>query len=220
MPHYVSSLAKQMLDYGDWIIQAVKSCAPLGSGNNHSPHSGPCHSSNSTAVVLDGNNLMFKRSNNEWIKNDWNRPMRRAAYVLKFGAGNCQDLAALAYCYCRDYFSDQTSVKYVVNRSFGHAYVIVSLGGETIVVDPWPLNAQAVMVKHHFCGNNYSEVIKNSTGLISTTTGKNTKPSRVLTAYERAHTTWSNPNSNLSCARQYVHKFCSNTGGIIDYKVS
>jgi hypothetical protein len=216
----VSALAKTMIDTGDLITQQVKAWAPLGSGNNHPVHLGPCVSSQATSIVLDGQNTMTKAKDGSTVTNDWNRPMRRSAYVLRFGAGNCQDLAALAYCYCRDYFLETAQVQFVVNRGFGHAYVIVTMGSEQVVVDPWPLYAQSMMVADHFCGLNYQEVQKEGPGLVSGTTLKLTKASRVQTALARSQTVQWTPNNSFACTREYTHQFGAKSKGWLSYTTS
>ncbi|WP_444922711.1 hypothetical protein ACJJH9_00110 (plasmid) [Microbulbifer sp. DLAB2-AF] len=223
MPKLVSAAAKSMLEMGDQIIAWVKEAAPYGSGNNHNTHTGDCHTSGLTSKTLDGSTYMWKEKGtaSQWVQNDWNRPQRRAAAVFAYQAGNCQDLAALAYCYCRDHFSESTTVKYVVNRSFGHAYVIVEFGSDKVVVDPWPLYAQAVLVEDHFCGSNYDEVHKNSPGLVSNTPPHNLKkPSRVSTAYERSWTIPVEYNYSLDCTKQYTHRYCTSSQHYIDYSTS
>lgn len=212
----VSNSAMELLQKGNWIIQEVKRLAPHGSGNNHRDHPDPaaaCDTSFRTNAVLDHTNSMVKSKTNQIVPNDWNRPMRRAAYVIAFGAGNCQDLAALAYCYCRDSFSEHANLKFVVNRSFGHAYVIVKLGEDEIVVDPWPLHAQAVMIGDHFCGADYSEVQKQGTG-IALALAAGTKASRVQEATSRSSKLYWTPKSSYQCTRQYIHESCSKSGWI------
>ncbi|WKD50558.1 hypothetical protein [Microbulbifer spongiae] len=227
MPKYVSQTAKAMLELGDRIIGWVKECAPYGSGNNHEAHIGDCEASCRTQKTLNNTTWMQKRTGPnsfESVYNEWHRPQRRAAAVIAYQAGNCQDLASLAYCFCRDHFSESASVKYVVNRSFQHAYVIVESGSDIIVVDPWPLQAQAVLIEDHICGSNYQEVLKNSSGLVSDRPPHaRKKQSRVEAVRERSQTMTIPDGVSFSpkCIREAeTYRYCASSKQMIEYCTS
>jgi hypothetical protein len=84
------------------------------------------------------------------------RYMRMAAATIKFGAGACHEVAALAYCVLRETVDTSTPVCYVTSEHCEHAFATIGIPGvqgddEVIVVDAWPTMAQAVRWKDHFC---------------------------------------------------------------------
>jgi hypothetical protein len=84
------------------------------------------------------------------------RYMRMAAATIKYGAGACHEIAALTYCVLRETVDSSIPVCYVTCDHCEHAFVTLGIIGvhpddEVIVVDAWPMRAQAVRWTDHFC---------------------------------------------------------------------
>ncbi|SCZ29912.1 MULTISPECIES: hypothetical protein [Pseudomonas] len=113
-------------------------------------------------------------------------PMRGAIAALEVGAGNCGEMADLAYVLCREYFSSEWRVmRASAPKPADHGFCLVWKGEEPesiiryvngkplktiaiIAVDAWPIYSQAVLWNDHFMS---SRTLKRSTwrttGLIS-----------------------------------------------------
>jgi hypothetical protein len=145
---------------GDKVIRDVKSLVPYGAANQksdvkNSDHNGETVSRTMLAHKMSTRIGGFQQTANGLVMAHF---MRMAGAALTFGAGNCQDQAAVAYSLLRERVDDKTYVSFCVYRTllFGHAFAAIGRpyvdpDDEVVIVDPWPIHAQAVLWKDHFC---------------------------------------------------------------------
>lgn len=93
--------------------------------------------------------------------------MRKAYLATRLQAGNCGEMANLAYVLCREYFGPEWTVIRASSTTMDHAFCLVYRNedevidvdyagrrGRTlgvVVVDPWPIHSQAMLWTSHFC---------------------------------------------------------------------
>lgn len=144
----ISHQALARLQIGDAVIQRVKQqLVPHGAGNQKwdlSRTSG--HAGRLTGLVHSA------------YGSDWARPMRNAGATMKYGAGNCQEQAAVAYLLLRELVDGATDVSFCVAWATKHSFAAIGIPNtdadtEVVIVDPWPRFAQAVLWRDHFCRN-------------------------------------------------------------------
>ncbi|MCP4153012.1 MAG: hypothetical protein GY757_35090 [bacterium] len=140
--------------------------------------------------------------------------------MIATGAGNCMDLAALTYCLCRDYYSPQETIEFIENETHGHGYVkVYGDTGPEIVVDAWPINAQAVLKLDHFCVGGKELKHKTNRGKKTGDYGENGEQTKNAKIQRRAG---SFINSIVvygqQCGNKYTNNFSSRYGTTIKYK--
>ncbi|MEM9058972.1 MAG: hypothetical protein AAGD13_00795 [Pseudomonadota bacterium] len=155
----IDPTVKGYLDIGDEVIEQVKKLVPHGAGNQ-------VDDVKRTSGHADRLTGMAQRL----VGPDWHRPMRNAAATIKYGSGNCQDQAAVAYLCLRDRLPSAANVSYCVAWATKHSFATIGnpetdSEDQVVVVDPWPIHPQAVRWKEHFCrGDNRLEVKRSKSG--------------------------------------------------------
>ncbi|MBB2925783.1 hypothetical protein [Paraburkholderia silvatlantica] len=129
-----------LLNTGDDIIATAKQLLPFGSGNQQAADQMFPLGENR---VLTG--LAYSFYNHA-------KPRHTALAAVTAGAGNCDHFGAIAYVMCRERLPAQFRVAWVTGP--GHSFAIVGKSGwnigQCVAVDPWPIQAQAVLFEDHF----------------------------------------------------------------------
>lgn len=144
----VSEATKQLLDIGNGVIAQVKQMLPHGSANQAGGR-------DSTAARETLKRTYAAQETAQALcQDDLPHPRADAAAALAFKAGTCDGLAALAYTLLRDRLPRDHTVTIHTNDEMAHEFPSFRAPGSTdaVVVDPWPLQAQAVRLQEHFCG--------------------------------------------------------------------
>lgn len=141
----VSKETLELLTLGDQVIARVRQLVPYGAGNQK-------HDFQRTNQQSGYRTMLAQKT----YGSDWARPMRNAAATIKFGSGNCQEQAAVAYLCLRESLPSTVMVAFCVAWKTKHSFATIGnpTGGDeekVVVVDAWPVNAQAILWKHHFC---------------------------------------------------------------------
>jgi hypothetical protein len=149
----VTKTRMNMLNFGDQTIQYVKYRLPFGAGNQQwdlirggaqqvSDRAGAAQTL-TTSLQNGDPNLVSAR--------------KRSGAALTYGAGNCQEQAAVAYTYMRRMSPEPAYwFHYIACHQWKHVFAAISedqniVADRTVIVDPWPANAQAVRWEDHFC---------------------------------------------------------------------
>jgi len=82
--------------------------------------------------------------------------LRMSGAAVTWGAGNCQEQAAVTYAVLRSTCDDQTKISYCIHNGEHHVFSaigepLVDPANAVVIVDPWPINAQALLWEDHFC---------------------------------------------------------------------
>lgn len=175
MRYGVKKDVKDLLDLGDYVISLVRELLPHGAGNQKfnqkKTHGWGTYLTNTAQAVAD-------------TSNNWTRPSRVAGAFIKYGAGNCQDQAAVTYLLLREWLSDKEEASFCVANATHHSFAAIGVPGvdpddQVVIVDPWPEHAQAVLWKHHFCRKDSAfQVLRHKPG------GKEGKISKAITRFE------------------------------------
>ncbi|WP_456021114.1 hypothetical protein [Pseudomonas protegens] len=164
----------------DLIIYSVKNTLKFGSGNQTESNS-PADFSVGDSVPVRSN---YPAKHLTWEARELyktgaviapnvdkpanSRNIKRKAFLATLSqAGNCGEMANLAYVLCREYFGDDWTVIRASSIAVDHAFCLVyrnesevidikSAGTKVrtlgvIVVDPWPTYTQALLWAQHFC---------------------------------------------------------------------
>jgi hypothetical protein len=81
-----------------------------------------------------------------------------AGVAAYYRAGNCGEHATVAFCYLAHFGYPGLKIEKVSSKLMDHAFVLVSPASGssfTVVCDPWPSKAQAVLWEDHFCYRDY-----------------------------------------------------------------
>lgn len=143
----VDSFILELITKGDEVIELVRSLLPHGIGNQRRFTEPPGSQA-----------LLRTYAAQQLYGDDIGRYMRMAAATLKFGAGACHEVAALAYVAAREALSPSHVVCYITCDRYEHAFVTIGIPGthpddQVIVIDAWPIHAQAVRWSEHFCND-------------------------------------------------------------------
>lgn len=159
---WYGGVAKETLDLlalGDQVIARVRSLVPYGAGNQR------------VDFTRTGGEAGYRtKLAQQTYGNDWWRPARNAAATMKFKSGNCQDQAAVAYLCLRESLSTAHKVSFCVAHSTKHSFSTIGIPNvdsedKVVVVDSWPIHAQAVLWKHHFCRHDTNlQVLRTKSG--------------------------------------------------------
>ncbi|MDT8909140.1 hypothetical protein SAMN03159507_03162 [Pseudomonas sp. NFACC32-1] len=141
--YIVTKRQAQLLRLGNAVIDIIKGLTPYGSGNQLDEEYAASHIR--TAATY---NFMENPVNSAML-----RPRRILEIAKRTGAGNCDQLGAMAYAICRDYLSSDYYSAWVGTNAHTFALIGHNSGDaeDAIAVDAWPQRPQAVLYKHHFC---------------------------------------------------------------------
>jgi hypothetical protein len=153
----VSAETKRLLDVADQVNRACRALVAMGAGNqrpNVSASQGRSH-------YLTGE----VQSHPNYV---WDRPLRNGGVTCAYGAGNCQDQAAVTYTILRSTLSGAETTSFCVNWVIKHSFATIGIPGtdpanEVVCVDPWPIHCQAVLLEDHFCKNSLT-VLRHKVG--------------------------------------------------------
>lgn len=140
----VTASQMELLRTGNAVIKIIRDSLTFGSGNQTPTTNRKAHIR--TSVVYD---FLDKNPNHDW------RPRRIHRIVERTGAGNCDQLGAMAYAICRDYLSDRFIAAWV--SAPNHSFALIGEVGfkarkNLVAVDAWPHSRpKAVMFCDHFC---------------------------------------------------------------------
>lgn len=143
--HYITREQGELLIVGNQVIDIIRTLLPYGSGNQTDPQQAATHIR--TAATY---RFMEDPANKAML-----RPRRILEIAKRTGAGNCDQLGAMAYALCRDYLSADFFSAWVATDA--HTFALIGRNGrdaqpaEAIAVDAWPQKPQAVLFRHHFC---------------------------------------------------------------------
>jgi hypothetical protein len=143
----VNAETKRLIDLGNQVIRDCRALIAMGAANqvqNVSASLGRSHYL--TGVVQNHPNYV------------WDRPLHNGGVTCAYGAGNCQDQAAVTYTILRSKLSAGETTSFCVNWGIKRSFATIGVPGtdpdnEVICVDPWPINAQALLLEDHFCKN-------------------------------------------------------------------
>lgn len=153
--YYVTKDQGKLLLIGNKVIEIIKGLTPYGSGNQLDTEYVASHIR--TAATYS---FMENPDNNSLL-----RPRRILEIARRTGAGNCDQLGAMAYALCRDYLSPEYHSAWIATDAHTFALIGHNSHGpeEAIAVDAWPQIPQAVLYKHHFCyGMKFTTYVANT----------------------------------------------------------
>jgi hypothetical protein len=155
------------------------------------------------------------------LTNNWTRPSRVAGAVLKFGAGNCQDQASVAYLLLRELLPPTLEASYCVANKTHHSFAAIGVPNsdpddKVVIVDAWPEMAQAVLWKHHFCRRDSAfSVLRHKAG------GKTGKLDRSVAKYDFINFDKNAPlpdyDWNTRTKGNWNHRWCVSNAEVIIY---
>lgn len=139
----VTKRQAELLTLGNEVINIIRGLTPYGSGNQLDKEHAASHIR--TAATY---NFMENPANSAML-----RPRRILEIAQRTGAGNCDQLGAMAYAISRDYLSPEYYSAWVATKAHTFALIGHNSGDadDAIAVDAWPQEPQAVLYKHHFC---------------------------------------------------------------------
>ncbi|MCP4582203.1 MAG: hypothetical protein GY839_11360 [candidate division Zixibacteria bacterium] len=159
-----------MIKVGDEVIKSVKKFIPFGSGNQEE---GTKQQQLISYVRLRIARARFRR----FIKSKEIDELRKkvvGAIFAGFEKGaNCGETAALAFCQAVIKFNDDYLAMICESLEMDHGFVIVIhkssinylekrkyefLKEKMVVIDPWPIKAQAVLLKHFFVNKKFRKI--------------------------------------------------------------
>ena len=148
----------QKIAVGDSVILTVKQLLPNGAGNQQFDY-----------YRNNNNSTRFTGLVQKCYGADWYRPLRNAGAALKFGAGNCQEQASVAYALLRERLNNSTFASFCVSWDYKHSFATIGNPltdnpRDVIVVDPWPQLAQAVLQEDHFVADRPIDVLRSKVG--------------------------------------------------------
>lgn len=151
MAKFVGYTAAKRLELGGQVIKDVRQMLPYGAGNQiaDSQRTGGESSGRTVLAMQDAGKLQGQEG---VIRN----LLRMAGAAVTWGAGNCQEQAAVTYTVLRSKCDAKTKVSYCIHSGSHHVFAaigepLVDPAGEVVIVDPWPINAQALLWEDHFC---------------------------------------------------------------------
>ncbi len=155
------------------------------------------------------------------INNQWTRPSRVAGAYVKYGAGNCQDQAAIAYLLLRERLSKKYEASFCVAPTIHHVFAAIGVpkvdpDDEVVIVDPWPIMAQPVLFKHHFCRKDKGfEVLRHKP------CGREGKLDKAIARFEHINfkkdEDYPAYNYQVRTEGNWNHKFCCSHSRIMQY---
>lgn len=133
---------KYLLDVADSIIREVKDALPFGSANHIDRHPG----------AFQRVNFAYGGEPAKEIARLGSKPRRQALIAAAAQAGNCDQMATVAYTRARIKLGPEYLAQIVTIP--GHTFCRIGKGHwpdeKCVVVDPWPKYAYAVIGKDHF----------------------------------------------------------------------
>jgi hypothetical protein len=139
----VSAETKRLIDLGNEVIQICRAIVKMGAGNQEQTvRATQGRSSHLTWLVHHHPNYI------------WNKPLHSGGVSCGYGAGNCQDQAAITYTILRSKLTAEQTVSFCLNSVAKHSFATIGdprtdPANEVICVDPWPLQPQALLLEHH-----------------------------------------------------------------------
>lgn len=149
MPNFqfkeVSPQVNARLAVATRVIQLAKQLLPMGAGNQRAD----VQRTGGASWHLTG----MVQQNPNYV---WTKPLSSGTITAAYGAGNCQDQAAVVYTILRSEVSAIEKISFCVHQGIHHSFTtigepLVDPKNEVVVVDPWPINTQAVLWEDHFC---------------------------------------------------------------------
>jgi hypothetical protein len=210
----VTAKTKRLIDLGNQVIRDCRALIAMGAGNQvQDVASSQGRSHYFTSVVQKNRNYV------------WDRPLRNGGVTCAYGAGNCQDQAAVTYTILRSKLTAGENTSFCVNWAIKHSFATIGTPGtdpenEVICVDPWPIKPQALLLKDHFCKEGL-KVLRSKPG------GKNADYMARLKKHAPKDAwidRWAAPSSFdvdaiTSGDGMWDHEYCSNDGIAWVYKV-
>lgn len=167
----IDAFQQNALHIGNNVIAQVKHLMPHGAGNMESN----VIASQGKSIV--GTDHVQRLTARETAATTGHvgyiaKPLLEARIAMQIGAGNCGSQAAIAYTLLRQELDSNFRVFYIQNKSPDHCYAAFQAwddsankaNGPCVVVDPWPTNAQAVLLEDHFCNLNNVIIWRNKPG--------------------------------------------------------
>lgn len=155
----VNPTVYRAIQYADEVISKVKELLYVGADNQVTQHTD--ESSKGLYMARNFEQVMRRRVEHKYDVRHI-RPI--AVSALATHTGNCGEQAAVAYCLALEI--PENWVICVV-KSLGMDHTFVTIGNpqidasdKVVVIDPWPTQARAVLMKHHFCGDMGFKVLK------------------------------------------------------------
>jgi hypothetical protein len=212
MRYEVNKKVMGLIDLGNEVITMVRELLPHGAGNQKF---------NQTKTRGWGTYLTDTAQAVADTAHNWSRPGRVAGAFIKFGAGNCQDQAAVTYLLLREWLSARQEASFCLAGSTHHAFAAIGVpntdpNDQVVIVDPWPEMAQAVLWKHHFCRKDGAfQVLRHKPG------GRADKISKAVARYERISFKKDEDYPAYDWATRdegtWNHRWCSTNAEQIDY---
>ncbi|HFF2161850.1 TPA: hypothetical protein ACGBGT_003810 [Pseudomonas aeruginosa] len=148
---FTETKAIEAINLGDMIIHTAKQALKYGSGNqkinkrNAKPEVYPGVYTRTPAVYLTEESRALAEKLEEKTNKEFDpshMPQRAIAIAAKeVGGGNCQELSALVYVLCREYFTEEWSISVVDSKATykydsayeidKHAFVVLWKGGDS-----------------------------------------------------------------------------------------
>lgn len=212
------------LKLAETIIMQVRSLLPYGAGNQIADSQRTMGQfTGRTALAMKDAGVM--QGQQGVIKN----LMRMAGAAANWGSGNCQEQAAVTYCVLRETLPSTAKISYCTHNSIHHVFatigeLLVDPANQVVIVDPWPINAQAVHWDDHFC---YEPIVAPNFNVWRTKFGGKAPSDGSQRVKKHIFT---DPFESISRRREIVpyiinlpgqgawnHQWCARTGARIDY---
>ncbi|MDA8049002.1 MAG: hypothetical protein M0002_03175 [Rhodospirillales bacterium] len=143
MQKFVSAETLQLVQLGDAVIREVRRLLPYGAANQKfdfkNTETGP-----NTALTQQAYNGHYAEA------------QHMAGAAVTYGAGTCQDQAAVAYILLRERLDSSKTACFCYSDSAHHCFAAIGVpntdpADKVVIVDSWPKYAQALLWQDHFC---------------------------------------------------------------------
>ena len=212
----ISAETKRLIDIGNQVIRDCRAIVAMGAGNQVQ-----------NVASTQGRSAYLTAAVQSDQKYQWDRPLRNGTVTVAYGAGNCQDQAAVTYTILRSKLTAAEQTSFCANYAIHHSFATIGVPGtdpedQVICVDPWPIKAQALLLEDHFCKVGV-QVLRHKKGgkgdYMQRLNKQKNKSSQATAKKQIANGSVFNVNAIINSAGMWNHEYCSNNRITWVYKV-
>jgi hypothetical protein len=141
---FVSAETLALLRLGDDVIREVRRLLPYGAANQKFDVKSSTETAPNTALTQKA------------YEGHYAHAQHMAGAAVTYGAGTCQDQAAVAYLLLRERLDSSKTACFCVSEAYSHCFAAIGVpntdaGEKVVIVDSWPKYAQALLWPDQFC---------------------------------------------------------------------